>query len=335
MDLNDFNTNYLNNLLDKVSKEQKSVFLLGDFNVNLLNYNDHNPTNEFLDSLASNSFVPYILQPTRLTSHSKTLIDNIFSNIISPEAISGNLTATISDHLPQFMIVPNVFSNPPSNKANIFERDWSNFDQENFILDYFSIDWDVALKLDEQNVNYSTESFLNKINSLLSNYVPLKKINKYKLKFRSKPWITTGLQKSISVKNKFLTNFIKKKDPAKKAELHLQYKNHRNLLSTLLKKSKENYYKKCFESNWNNAKIIWKGIKSLITLKDITSSVPRTISHGENLITNPYYIANINNYFSSIVDTAKENIKYSHKHFSVYLNNQCKNSIFSLLTVRL
>ena len=61
MDLNDFNTNYLNNFLDKVSKEQKSVFLLVDFNVNLLNYNDHNLTNEFLDSLASNSFVPYIL----------------------------------------------------------------------------------------------------------------------------------------------------------------------------------------------------------------------------------------------------------------------------------
>ena len=82
---------------------------------------------------------------------------------------------TISDHLPQFMIVPNVFSNPSPIKANVFERDWSNFDQENFILDYFSIDWDVVLKLDEQNVNYSTESFLDKINSLLSNYAPLKK----------------------------------------------------------------------------------------------------------------------------------------------------------------
>ena len=220
------------------------------------------------------------------------------------------------------MIVPNVFCNPPPNKANnIFEKDWSNFDQENFILDYFSTDWDIARNLDEQNVNYSTESFLNKINSLLSNYVPLKKINKYKLKFRSKPWITTGLQKSISVKNKFLTNFIKKKDPAKKAELHLQYKNHRNLLSTLLKKSKENYYKKCFESNWNNAKIIWKGIKSIITLKNITSSVSRTISQAEDLITD---IASIfNNYFSSVADTAKEDIiKYSHKHFSDDLNNQ-------------
>ena len=106
---------------------------------------------------------------------------------------------------------------------------------------YVKIDWDVALKLDEQNVNYSTVSFLNKINSLLSNYAPLSKGNKYKLKFWSKPWITTDLQKSISV---ILTNFIKKIDPAKKAELHLQYKNHRNLSSTLLKKSKENYYKK-------------------------------------------------------------------------------------------
>ena len=110
--LNNFNTNYLNNLLEKVSKEQKSVFLLSDFNSNLLNYNNHNPINEFLDFLVSNSFVPYILQPTRLTSQSKTLIDNIFSNIISPEVISGNLTLTISDHLPQFMIVPNVFCNP-------------------------------------------------------------------------------------------------------------------------------------------------------------------------------------------------------------------------------
>ena len=56
MGLNDFNTNYLNNHLDKVSKEQKYVFQLGDFKVNLLNYNNHNPTNEFFDSLASNSF---------------------------------------------------------------------------------------------------------------------------------------------------------------------------------------------------------------------------------------------------------------------------------------
>ena len=51
MDLTDFNCNYLNKLLENISKEQKSIFLLGDFNVNLLNYNEHNQTSEFLDSL--------------------------------------------------------------------------------------------------------------------------------------------------------------------------------------------------------------------------------------------------------------------------------------------
>ena len=169
MDLTDFNSKQSSS---EVSKEQKSVLLLGDFNINLLNYNVHSPTNEFLDSLASNSFLPYILQPTRITSHSKTLIDNIFTNVIFPDSISGNLTATISNHFPQFLIVPNIFSNPPSNKSNIYERDWSNFDQENFILDYFSIDWNETLKIEEQNIDYSTEIFLNKINELVDNFAP-------------------------------------------------------------------------------------------------------------------------------------------------------------------
>ena len=48
------------------------------------------------------------------------------------------------------MILPNVFCDPQSNKAVIFGRDWSNFDQENFTIGYFSIDWNVALKLFKQ-----------------------------------------------------------------------------------------------------------------------------------------------------------------------------------------
>ena len=213
VDLADFNCNYLNKLLENISKEQKSIFLLGDFNVNLLNYNDHNQTNEFLDSLASNSFIPLILQPTRITSHSNTLIDNIFSNVIDPDIISGNLTATISDHLLQFSIIPNMFGNIPGNKSNIYERDWSKFDRESFIIDYFSVEWKDLLKIDELNADKSTKKFLDKINMLLDTYAPLKRVKKYKLKFKSKPWITLGLQKSIFVKNKLLTNFINKKDP--------------------------------------------------------------------------------------------------------------------------
>ena len=61
--------------------------------------------------------------------------------------------------------------------------------------------------------NNSTKMYLDKINILLDTYAPLKRINKYELKLKSKPWITLNLQKSISIKNKLLTNFINKKDP--------------------------------------------------------------------------------------------------------------------------
>ena len=55
MDVLDFKNNYLNQMFEIVFKEQKQVFLLGDFNIYLLNYNDYQPTNDFLDSLASTS----------------------------------------------------------------------------------------------------------------------------------------------------------------------------------------------------------------------------------------------------------------------------------------
>ena len=60
MDVLEYN-NHLNQMFEKVLKEQKQIFLLGEFNINLLNYNVNQLTNDFLNSLASNSIIPYIL----------------------------------------------------------------------------------------------------------------------------------------------------------------------------------------------------------------------------------------------------------------------------------
>ena len=68
---------------------------------------------------------------------------------------------------------------------------------------------------------------------LLDTYARLKRINKYKLKFKSKPWTTLSLQKSISVKNELRTSFINKKDPVRKSQFHTKY---RNLFFILLNK---------------------------------------------------------------------------------------------------
>ena len=74
MDLNEFND--INNILDKLSKENKNVFHLLNFNIDLLNYDQHSFTNEFLDSLSSHMLLPHIVQPKRIRNNSKTLIHN-------------------------------------------------------------------------------------------------------------------------------------------------------------------------------------------------------------------------------------------------------------------
>ena len=97
-----------------------------------------------------------------------------------------------------------------------------------------------------------------------------------------------------------------------------------------MKNSKQAYYDKYFERNWNNIKNTWKGIKPLISLKTVASSATTVLSlDNGNTITNPYDTANtFNNYFASIVETTKKSIKYLHKHFSDYLSNEGISTLF-------
>ena len=87
-----------------------------------------------------------------------------------------------------------------------------------------------------RDVNLSIDSFLGSMNLILDEHAPLKQVNKYNLKFKSKPWIIPAIQTSISVKNYLPKRFIKSKDPQTKQIFCEQYKDYRNVLSTLLKK---------------------------------------------------------------------------------------------------
>ena len=94
-----------------------------------------------------------------------------------------------------------------------------------------------------------------------------------------------------------------------KQEFHTNNKKYRNLLSIVMKKSKQAYYDKYFERNWNNIKKKWKRMNSLISLKTVASSVPAALPlDNDDTITNPYDIANtFNNYFASIAESTKQN----------------------------
>ena len=98
--------NSLNNVMDKINRENKYCIIMGDFNVNLLNSESHLATDEFLSNLGIYFFNPRILKPTRIT-----LIDNIFFNSIVHHTISGNIIHDLTDHLPNFLIPHYLYIN--------------------------------------------------------------------------------------------------------------------------------------------------------------------------------------------------------------------------------
>ena len=95
---------YMSHLLQKVSKEDKTIMLMGDFNIDILKCDRNTDSRIFLDSMIKNFSLPYITTPTRVTTHSETPIDNIFSNNIEDGLISGNIISTLSDHFAQFLL---------------------------------------------------------------------------------------------------------------------------------------------------------------------------------------------------------------------------------------
>ena len=94
----------LNDVLSKIKSERKLCYLIGDFNINLLNSDTHDQTSNFIDLLYSHSFFPLITKPTRVTESTSTLIDNIFINDISQTCTNGILYTDLTDHYPVFTL---------------------------------------------------------------------------------------------------------------------------------------------------------------------------------------------------------------------------------------
>ena len=87
------------------NKKNNTILVCGDFNVNLLNHGQHYLPDNFLDILHGYGLHTLITQPTRITIHSATLLDNIFTNVPFNNAKSGVKINDISDHLPIFAVI--------------------------------------------------------------------------------------------------------------------------------------------------------------------------------------------------------------------------------------
>ena len=174
---------------------------MGDFNLYLLHYTTHSPTQEFIDSLFSYGFYPLISKPTRITSHSATLIDNIFTNEPATCTHSCIVLNDISDHMP--VVASFIDDLLPMHQEKVVKRSFGVNNLNKFHELLSQVDWNNKLIPTDANTSYN--AFTNEYTRLFETCFPLK-ITTCKLLDRLKtPWLTKGLWKSI----KHTIGFIK------------------------------------------------------------------------------------------------------------------------------
>ena len=327
MDLDDFNKNFFKDFIEKLSSENKITYLSGDFNIDLLIVDTNEKIGDFYNSLTANLFVPHITLPTRITSHSQTLIDNIFSNDPDfAQGISGNFTFSISDHLAQFLIMPRPDKRLPR-KHNILKRDLKNYDKASLVADITNLNWHDILEIEKGDINHSFDSFDQKVNEILNKHAPLKKLNKKQLRLQSKPWITPGIVKSIKRRDNLLKKYIKTTDVDIKENLHMEYKQVRNKIVAIIRKSKKHYFQNYFLENAKNIKKTWNGIKNVINIKSINQGQPISMFIDKELTTEPIKIAEgFNSYFSTIAEKLQLNSSLGRINFEKYLTSPLRSN---------
>ena len=107
------------------------TYIMGDFNINLLDHNLSPPVKNFIYQMISKNFLPIIInRPTRVTPHSCTLIDNIFCNRVDEVESSGVITTNISDHYQAF--AREKISTLPEDSISINYRVFSDENLSNF-----------------------------------------------------------------------------------------------------------------------------------------------------------------------------------------------------------
>ena len=196
MQQSEFIDEYLKPLSEKLISENKEVILFGDFNIDLLKCDSNKNVSDFLDIIYSTNLLANITSPTRLTSRSQTLIDNIFSSVINDDI------SPISDHHARFLIIPNYTTQ--NSKKDIYKQNFKHFSSKKFITDLEKVNWDNILNVSEGNVNKSFQNFSNKITDILDKHVPITKLSLKEMESSNKRWCTKGTSKSINQKKCYL-----------------------------------------------------------------------------------------------------------------------------------
>ena len=292
-------------------------FIVGDFNVDLLNEEPSNSEMDFKEIFASHFYLPLINVPTRESNETNTCIDNIFFNKLDP-TYSGSLSCNISDHHAIFSTIPlNDYSGNETVEFSFrchSTQNIINFRQElEKNLSFFNL-------YNDFSINERLKILMDIIQNTYEKNCPIKRKILSLKRIRS-PWITSSLRIAIDEKHRLLK--LVKSNPL----LSEQFKLFCSNLKKVILDTKKMYYCDKFENISGNIKSTWKVINSLIKPNKNKNSLKLVIDGV--LTDDPATLANsFNDHFVSVAPILASKIPEVDTDPTYFVNRNSNSFIY-------
>ena len=296
---------------------------MGDFNYNLLKYSYNEHVKTFVDTMASKNLQPTINKPTRIIRNQKpSLIDNIFTNAIGKEIISGNLISKITDHMPNFLIMKHIRFN--SNPIMRTRRSFKNFNANAYQEDVESIDITPAI-IAFDDVNQIYKYYHDQLLKVIDKHAPYVSTTRKERKWINKPWIGRRIQKLIKEKDHLYSKYVKKQSNF----WYNRYRTISNIIKKNITEGKKRYFTWYFQANIDNSKKIWKGINEIVHNKHANPIEEIFLDDDGAIITDQKVVANkFNKFYTTIADKLVKKLGKPATKYQDYLKNPNEHSIF-------
>ena len=321
----------LDSLLKQLDRHKhKQIILTGDINIDIAKYEYDPISQELIDLTTRFGFLQVITRPTRVTDHSATIIDHIYTNQIHKMHSCGIITFDISDHLGIYITI--ALHDHDGTHVDIKEgyNTSQKFDAENtekFKNCLNNQTWDEILT--EPNTQVKYDKFIGIYTQHYNTAFPKTTTQRRKKQRKnSKPWLLSWLENACDRKNKLYSEFIKNPTIQNKTK----YDKLKKFVRKHIELAKNKYYKSYFEQYSTNSRKQWQMLNSLLNRQKAKSRKIKLKNENGDIISSPTEVAeHFNHYFSTIADKLKEqttdNDIHSHNYRST-LRDPCINSIY-------
>ena len=299
------------------NNKNKTSVLCGDTNIDLIKHDQSPAAVKLIETIMSNGYLPIISRPTRITDHSATLIDHIYTNSLDCLVSTGVIPLDISDHMAIYVKLNTKFSylqnveqtDPTEEQENHSEYRKFNDDNLKKFEELISIEpWDELID-ESREQHLDTEQFykkfLDRYQEIYDEVFPTKVSNQEKRKNQrknSKPWILPWLEDACARKNRLFFEYIKSPTPENKCI----YEKMKKFVKKHIKKAKAAYYKKYFEQYKHDSKKQWQMINKVLKRGQKKINITKLIRPDGTEIKDQNAIADeFNEYFCNIAENIK------------------------------